>query len=132
MQSCLSKAIPRHGDIALAINAIAFQEDSGFGKSYNSDAFSDAHDVVLVPLCLCNKGTHSSVAQPAPYARTDPGAQEAQPPCPVLTRPVPEAARASAVRPKKLEQPDKPKTNKDSSAAQPAPYASMDRGIEAV
>ena len=57
VQSCQSKAIPRPGDNALVVNAIAFQEESGFGKSYDNNAFTDAHDVVLVPLCLCNKGT---------------------------------------------------------------------------
>ena len=106
VQSCESKAIPRHGDNALVVNAIAFQEESGFGKSYNSKAFTDAHDVVLVPLCLCNKGTHSSVVQPASNPRTGPGAQEEQPPCPVSTKPVPEEASASAAQPKKLEQLD--------------------------
>ena len=64
VQTCQSKTIPRHGDNALVMNAIAFQEESGFGKSYNNKAFTDNHDVVLVPLCLCNKGTHSSVVQP--------------------------------------------------------------------
>ena len=55
VQTCQSNtALPRTGDTALVVNAIAFQEESGFGKSYNRDAFSDAHDVVLVPLCLCS------------------------------------------------------------------------------
>ena len=50
VQTCQSKAIPRHhGDIAVVVNAIAFQEESYFGKSYNIKAFTDAHDVVLVP-----------------------------------------------------------------------------------
>ena len=96
VQSCQSKAIPRSGDTALVVNAIAFQEESGFGKSYNSKAFTDNHDVVLAPLCLCNKGNHSSVAQPASNPRTGPGAQEEQPPCPVSTKPVPQEASASA------------------------------------
>ena len=74
---------------------------------------------MLVPLCLCNRGTHSSVVQPASNPRTDPGAQEAQPPCPVSTKPVPEEASASAAQPKKLEQLDKQQTIKASSAAQP-------------
>ena len=81
------------------MNAIAFQENSGFGKSYNINAFTDAHDVVLVPLCLCNRGTHSSVVQPASNPRTDLGAQEAQPPCPVSTQTVAEEASASAAQP---------------------------------
>ena len=55
VQTCHSKAIPRHGDTALVVNAIAFREDSGFGKIYNPDAFTDAHDVVLVPLCFCSE-----------------------------------------------------------------------------
>ena len=118
VQTCKSKDSQLHGDIALVVNAIAFQEESGFGKSYNPNAFSDAHDVVLVPLCLCNKGTHSSVAQPASNPRTGPGAQEEQPSCPVSTKPGPEEASASAAQPKKLEQLDKQKTSKASSAAQ--------------
>ena len=96
VQSCQSKAIPRPGDTALVVNAIAFQEESGFGKSYNIKAFTDAHDVVLVPLCLGNKGTHSSVVQPASNPRTGPADQEEQPPCLVSTQPVPEKATASA------------------------------------
>ena len=96
VQTCQSKTIPRHGDNALVVNAIAFQEESGFGKSYNSKAFTDAHDVVLVPLCLGNKGTHSSVVQPASNPRTGPADQEEQPPCLVSTQPVPEKATASA------------------------------------
>ena len=51
MQICTSKTIPLQvGDRAIAINVNALQEDSGWGKSYNQKAFSDAHDVVLVPL----------------------------------------------------------------------------------
>ena len=75
--------------------------------------------------------THSSVVQTASNPRTDPGAQEAQPPCPVSTRPVPEEASASAAQPKKLEQLDKQNTSKASSAAQPASNTSMDPDIEA-
>ena len=55
VQSCQSKAIPRPGDTTLAVNAIAFQEESGCGKSCNIKAFTDAHDVVLVPPCLGNE-----------------------------------------------------------------------------
>ena len=51
VQTCTSKLIPLlHGDRAIAINVRALQEDSGFGKSWDKNAFSDAHDVVLVPL----------------------------------------------------------------------------------
>ena len=128
VQSCQSKPIPRQGDNALVVNAIAFQEESGFGKSYDSNAFTDTHDVVLVPLCLCNKGTHSSVVQPASNPRTEPGSQEAQPPCPVSTKPVPEEASASAAQPKKLEQLDQQKTSKASNAAQTVSNTSMDPG----
>ena len=140
MQACLSKAIPRHGDGALAINVVAFQEDSGFGKSWDTNAFSDAHDVVLVPLCLYIKGTHSttaqpkkteqperpetnrdsSAAQPAPYASMDPDIEAVQPPCPMPTRAVPGAACTSTAQPAEFEQPHQPETKKDSSAAQPA------------
>ena len=76
------------------------------------------------------QGTHSSVVQPASNPRTGPGAQEEQPPCPVSTKPVPEEASASAAQPKKLEQLDKQKTSKASSAAQPASNTSMDLYIE--
>ena len=38
------------GDNAIVFNAYALQEDSRFGKS--RDGFSDAHDLVLVPLRL--------------------------------------------------------------------------------
>ena len=57
--------------------------------------------------------------------------QEAQPPCQVSTRPVPEEASASAAQPKKLEQLDKQSASKASSAAQPASNTSMDPDIEA-
>ena len=90
VQSIHRKAAPLHGDTALAVNAIAFQADSGFGNSYNAKAFSDAHGVVLVPLCLIDKRANSSVVQPAPRAHRDPGAQKAQPPCP-RTAPPPKA-----------------------------------------
>jgi len=94
VNTCQSKAIPReHGDTALVVNALALQEESCFGKSYSLTAFTDAHDVVLVPLCLCNKGTHSSVVQPASNPRTDLGAQEAQ--RLASTKPLPEDASAS-------------------------------------
>ena len=51
VQVCTSKLVPKHhGDRAVAINVYALPEDSGFGKSWNEGAFTDAHDVVLVPL----------------------------------------------------------------------------------
>ena len=55
-QICRSKATPRcSSDVALVFNARAAQEDSGWGKTYIRAAkpppFSDAHDVVLVPIC---------------------------------------------------------------------------------
>ena len=56
VQLCRSKTIPRNrGDRAVVFNALALQEESGCGKSYKRhgkpDAFSDDHDVVLVPVC---------------------------------------------------------------------------------
>ena len=56
VQTCKSKAAPRHpGDRAIVFNALALQEESGYGKSYKRDGkphpFSDHHDVVLVPVC---------------------------------------------------------------------------------
>ena len=56
LQICSSKATPRcSSDVAVVFNARAAQEDSGWGKTYIRAAkpppFSDAHDVVLVPIC---------------------------------------------------------------------------------
>ena len=55
VQMCRSKTMPRPGDRAMVFNALALQEDSGCGTSYKRhgkpDAFSDHHDVVLVPVC---------------------------------------------------------------------------------
>ena len=56
IQICSSEATPRcSSDVALVFNARAAQEDSGWGKTYIRAAkpppFSDAHDVVLVPIC---------------------------------------------------------------------------------
>jgi hypothetical protein len=54
-------------DNAIAINVLATQETSGFGVSWQSkdDAFSDAHDVVLVPLHWGNhRESTNSAAQP--------------------------------------------------------------------
>ena len=56
VQECKSKPKPDHnGDRALVFNAFAFAEESHFGFSYHRHGepqpFSDAHDVVLVPLC---------------------------------------------------------------------------------
>ena len=51
VQICTSKTIPlHHGDRAIVINAFALHENSGWGKSFSRTAFSDAHDVVFVPL----------------------------------------------------------------------------------
>ena len=70
VQVCTSKAIPIHkGDQAIVFNAYALQEASGWGKSHihkdKPPPFSDAHDVVLVPLCWDDSRTNSSAAQPA-------------------------------------------------------------------
>jgi hypothetical protein len=132
VQACLSKAIPLPGDSALAMNVQAFQEDSRFGKSWDKFAFSDAHDVVLVPLSLCNKGTHSRAAQPAPYASMNPDSEAGQPAGPMPTRPIPGAACTNTAQPEELEQLEQPEANRDSSAAQPAPHASMNPDSEAV
>ena len=84
------------------MNATAFQEESRFGKSYNPNSFTDAHDVVLVPLHFPYKDTPSSVAQPASNRRTDREAQKAKVPYPVSKEPVPRGATASAAQPGKL------------------------------
>ena len=72
VQTCRSKTLLRHpGDRAIVFNALALQEESGCGKSYKRhgkpDAFSDYHDVVLVPVCwkLYVALSSSSAAQPA-------------------------------------------------------------------
>jgi len=69
MQICRSGAMDGHkGDNAIAINVLATQEMSGFGVSFQSkeQAFSDDHDVVLVPLHWGNRReSKNSAAQPA-------------------------------------------------------------------
>ena len=53
VQICRARPTGGHkGDNAIAINVLATQETSGFGVSWQSkaEAFSDAHDVVLVPV----------------------------------------------------------------------------------
>ena len=62
VQTCESKAIPlHHGDTAIAINVLAWQEDSGWGKSHprqnKPKPFSDGHDVVLIPVCWKHAAT---------------------------------------------------------------------------
>ena len=55
------------GDNAIAINVRAVQETSGFGRSWQSkkEAFSDGHDVVLVPIQWGNRReSKNSAAQP--------------------------------------------------------------------
>ena len=72
VQTCTSAKFPRHhGDRAIVLNAFAAQEDSRWGKHYpragKPEPFSDAHDVVLVPVCWrrCVSPSSSSAAQPA-------------------------------------------------------------------
>ena len=55
VQMCVSRPDPRQGDCALAMNVPLFQEDSRWGRSFQNPSFSDAHDVVLVPLSLCDQ-----------------------------------------------------------------------------
>ena len=64
------------GDRAVAFNVYAYQESSKWGKNYNAAAFSDAHDVVLVPFwwgnaekCSADNRSH----QPETHVRTDSG-----------------------------------------------------------
>ena len=99
VQVCTSKSIPCHkGDRAVAINVFALQEESFFGKSYQGQqAFTDAHDVVLVPL------TWGGAAQPATSAAT----------APMPARSPPATAEADTAE----------ATNTSSSAAQPASSA---------
>ena len=70
VQVCTSKAIPiTCGDRAIALNVFAAQKDSGWGKSFvranKPRPFSDAHDVVLVPICWGTLRTPGSAAHPA-------------------------------------------------------------------
>ena len=70
VQECTSATFPsHHGDRAIVFNAFGAQEDSHWGKRYQRDGkpepFSDAHDVVLVPVCwrCCVSPSSSSAAQ---------------------------------------------------------------------
>ena len=79
VQMCASKEMPlHHGDRAIVFNAFAAQENSGWGKSHiranESKPFSDAHDVVLVPLCWSHLQSAGGAARPA----LPPGAMEPQ------------------------------------------------------
>ena len=72
VQECKSaKFENHHGDRAVVFNAWAVQEDSRWGKNHQRAGkpkpFSDAHDVVLVPLCWRRYASmsSSSAAQPA-------------------------------------------------------------------
>ena len=72
VQECTSaKFESHHGDRAMVFNAWAVQEDSRWGKNHpragKPKPFSDAHDVVLVPLCWRRYASFSSssAAQPA-------------------------------------------------------------------
>jgi hypothetical protein len=68
VQICRSRSEGGHkGDNAIAINVRAVQETSGFGRSWQSkkEAFSDGHDVVLVPIQWGNgRESKNSAAQP--------------------------------------------------------------------
>ena len=68
VQICRARPMGGHkGDNAIAINVLATQETSGFGVSWQSksEAFSDDHDVVLVPLHWGNhRESKNSAAQP--------------------------------------------------------------------
>ena len=70
VQVCFSKADPiSNGDRAIALNVFAAQEPSGWGKSFvranKPLPFSDAHDVVLVPICWSALRALGSDIQPA-------------------------------------------------------------------
>ena len=55
IQLCTSSDTPRHGDNALAINCTALDEPSHYGRTFREKqfAFSDAHDLVLIPILCC-------------------------------------------------------------------------------
>ena len=70
VQVCASKADPiQSGDRAIALNVFAAKEHSGWGKSFvranKPRPFSDAHDVVLVPICWGTFHAPGSAAHPA-------------------------------------------------------------------
>jgi len=76
VQICRARPMGGHkGDNAIAINVLATQETSHFGVSWQSkeDAFSDDHDVVLVPLHWGNRPeSNNSAARPvSTIARID-------------------------------------------------------------
>ena len=76
VQTCTSKAIPRHnGDRAIVFNAFAVQEESGWGKSYKRagrpEPFSDDHDVVLVAVCWRRRVSLSSSSAARPASQAD-------------------------------------------------------------
>ena len=65
VQLCVSRNFeindisPKHGDQALAINCLALMEHSRYGKTFRkkgvrTNGFSDAHDLVLVPILFEN------------------------------------------------------------------------------
>ena len=97
---------PRPGDSALLVIAAAFREESHLGSSYNTITSTDACGVLMVPLGVYYEERHISDAQLASHPRAHPGAQAAQPPCPVATIPAPQEASAHAAPPKKHEQLD--------------------------
>ena len=47
---CKSIEFPTNGDFSLTVNVVVFQEKLKFCKTWNKDAFTDAHDVLLVQL----------------------------------------------------------------------------------
>ncbi len=126
LQMCTSKTIPLHGDSAVAINVHAQQETSGHGISWNNDAFSDAHDVVLVLL------SWSSAAQPAVAvpARTAVAAQPAVGAASSTSAdPAPTPPPTAQPKREPETKPSAPaNTKSSSSAAQPAWSTSADPG----
>jgi hypothetical protein len=118
VQACTSKKKPlHHGDRAIAINVTALQEESGWGKSYADEekrqSFSDAHDVVLVPLCWDR--TNQAATQPAQQKSQQPSLPASSTSCiPMSSSPQPAAATTQAFPRRRAKQPAP-----TSSAAQP-------------
>jgi hypothetical protein len=125
VQVCTSKTIPcHHGDRAIAINVNALQEDSGWGKSHKrskdlSPAFSDAHDVVLVPLFWGGMRTDSSAARPVSSTISDIASMSSHA-LPALPPGQPQPKPSSAARAHSTGSAALPATPTDSSVAQPA------------
>ena len=126
VQICTSRAVPRHhGDRAVAINVRALQQDSGFGVSFKgcNNAFSDDHDVVLVPVYWDRNVVSSSRTDALPHGPSRPPAasqhgNSAAQPVSILSSepPLPSAPRHASSSAGQLAPPDAPLGSANSAA----------------